>query len=224
MDLSFEQAYIPSLHTRISELRLHSEHDRAFEPGGMAAAEAIAVLKAAFPEDDLRDIYTPIPRGTEFRNLKMVLSSGVDRDPPSEGFWAADIGKALEYGGWPKLLLGFDPARVERSWAEAELAATSEDDVNALKKAFPYQLSSHDGARIWFSHISIPTPGSVVSLDSHLQYERDFGWRLRSPGLDALRFLMLIYRMKVDDAAWHSARTLLSPDSIVGEGESAPHN
>lgn len=79
-------------------------------------------------------------RGISYRRLPVVVRTGIDVDPPDAPFFAEYITKAVEYGGWPKVLLVLD----EDMTAPAclDLAADCDADLlESLKVDYPTMKS-----------------------------------------------------------------------------------
>src|SRR5262245_53739929 len=57
-------------------------------------------------------------RAVGIDRLAIVLAKGVDVEPTNATIFVDFFSKAWEYGGWPKVVLAFDPSRLDRTWRE----------------------------------------------------------------------------------------------------------
>jgi hypothetical protein len=85
--------------------------------------------------------------------LAYVLEHGVDVDPTTAVIWVNFLSKALEYGGYAKLIEVFDLERLELTFREVP-ANTTAEDLAVLAESHPTRLTSEDGEMLWLSRLS----------------------------------------------------------------------
>jgi hypothetical protein len=86
----------------------------------------------------------------DFRRVSMgclpaVLVNGIDVNPTTEVIYAGEIDKALEYGGWPKLVLVLKSSRLRRTFKELSSQATL-SEIESTRREFPTVLKQEDGS------------------------------------------------------------------------------
>ncbi len=108
-------------------------------------------------------------RGTSIDRLPHVLEHGVDVEPTDSVMFVGEAYKALEYGGWPKVVMALDSTKLEPTWKEVS-SSVPEDEKAALRAMFPTSLMSKDGTKLWFSRM--PADDSRVGSAYERSYAR----------------------------------------------------
>lgn len=96
-------------------------------------------------------------RGVSTDRLATVLKQGIDVEPTDAVIWVNALDKALEYGGWPKIVMALDHEWLKMTFAELD-ANTSEDELKAVRREFPTVLRSADGSKLWCSRLREDAP------------------------------------------------------------------
>lgn len=126
-------------------------------------------------------------RGVEINHLDDVLRYGIDVSPTDSVIYADFPDKALEYGGWPKLLMAFNAEHLR--WTFIEIAANSSEELKAqVFKEFPTMLPSSDGSRLWCTRLGTGDP-RIASA-----YERSYAWWIPGDPWRALKALFILVR------------------------------
>lgn len=175
---------VPAVQIQISGLKDHGRFPPWYTRQGR-------VLPQLFGADQAKTLTARcLWRGTSLVHLDRVHATGIDVDPPTGPFFAGGFYKALEYGGWPKLVLALDRERLDPCWREVVLSDVSERDLDDFEKTFPTRLPSPDGSRAWFSKL----PEGDRRLAS--AYEREYGFWIPGPSPAVLRAALVLERME----------------------------
>jgi len=133
----------------------------------------------------MRDFLSEGCRGVSADRLTYVLRHGIDVDPTDAPIWVSGIDKAVEYGGWPKLILVLDATRLDRTFREL---ATSGDATERalLRRTFPTECASEDGSHIWLSRLA-PTDTRLAT-----GYEIAYGRWIPGDAREALLAILVV--------------------------------
>lgn len=121
-----------------------------------------------------------------------VLRSGVDVEPPDAPIFVGPFEKAWEYGGWPKLVMAFDPFRLDRTFRQVG-ADIPPEEVERVRGSFPTVLQSADGETLWLSRLAASDPRVATP------YESEYGRWIPGNAREALRAVMLFTSRDRDD-------------------------
>jgi len=80
---------------------------------------------------------------------------GIDVTPADSPIYVSGLDKAMEYGEWPKLLLVFNPKRLDHTFRELSVTDPTRAE---LKHTFPTEVVSKDGTTVWFSRLNPDDP------------------------------------------------------------------
>jgi len=127
-------------------------------------------------------LLTEACRGVSADRLSYVLRHGIDVDPTDAPIWVSSIDKAMEYGGWPKLILVLDVTRLDRTFREPVDAV----DRASLRRMFPTEVASEDGSQFWLSRLAA-TDRRLAS-----EYEVAYGRWIPGNARDALVAILAI--------------------------------
>lgn len=124
-------------------------------------------------------------RGVSLDRLDSVLQHGIDVWPTDHPIFVDSWDKALEYGGWPKLLLLLHPGQLRPTWHEV---STTLDPVELshLRKTHPNQLVSTDGSKLWLTRFNLDVPQAGTA------YEATYGNYIPGNPFDALAALLVL--------------------------------
>lgn len=88
-------------------------------------------------------------RGVAFKRLPVVMATGIDAEPSDREIYVDLFSKALEYGGWPKLMLLLDHDRM--AWTTRRLTEDmSPEEVAELRRVYPGETKDHLGRTVLF--------------------------------------------------------------------------
>ena len=90
----------------------------------------------------------------------------------------------MEYGGWPKVVMGFNHQKVDKTFREVP-SDIDRSELDALKVSFPNEEKSKDGKNIWLSRLSIDDPGRC-------NYEITYGRWIRGSPWSCLKIVLLV--------------------------------
>ena len=137
---------------------------------------------------DILNVY----RGTDFSRLEFVLKHGVEGENPTDAFWAIPIGidKALEYGGYPKILLCYDFKQCKKSYEIVKNSNENAAQISKLKNIYKSSLYSKDNKEIWFSMF----PENDKRNDNRIgkPYEMEYGYYIPKDQKKALKYIVAI--------------------------------
>jgi len=133
----------------------------------------------------MHDLLSEGCRGVSADRLTYVLKHGIDVDPTDAPIWVSSIEKAMEYGGWPKLILVLDVKRLDRTFREL---ATSGDGTERafLRRTFPTECASEDGSHVWLSRLA-PTDRRLAT-----GYEVAYGRWIPGNAREALLAILVV--------------------------------
>ena len=131
-----------------------------------------------------RDLWGCKFRGVELDRLPNVLESGIDVIPTNAPIFADFLDKALEYGGWPKLVLALDSRQMEKTFKEVP-SSIPEAELAELCSTFPLVLPSSDGRSLWLTRLSEGDPRIGTA------YEYGYAWWIRGDAFKALNAVLL---------------------------------
>jgi hypothetical protein len=109
-------------------------------------------------------------RGVSIAQLEHVLRHGVDVSPTDSVIYADGIDKAWEYGGYPKLILALEQAKLERA-NQGVRPDTTESERRLIE------------------YTRLPEPVS----EAQLAYAEAYGWWIPDDARGALRGLIIAY-------------------------------
>jgi hypothetical protein len=95
--------------------------------------------------------------GVSIDRLSTVLLRGIDVEPTNAVIWVNDLDKALEYGGWPKLVMAVDYKFLKRTFVELD-ANASEVELTSMRRDYPTLLRSIDGSKLFCSRLKEDAP------------------------------------------------------------------
>ena len=109
--------------------------------------------------------------GCSFRSVKLdrlhdVLRTGIDVTPTDSPIYAEFITKAIEYGGWPKVILALDSGQLDLTYREVS-AFLPQVELAALTLHFPTVLKSIDGNKLWLSRLKEGDPRMESAYETH---------------------------------------------------------
>jgi hypothetical protein len=131
------------------------------------------------------DLFRCIFRGTSWERLPVVLRTGIDVEPADAVFFADEFSKAVENGGWPKIMLALRREYLDRSYREVP-SDTSPLAVNLLREKFATVLPSTDGKHLWLSRL----PASHSALGT--PYESEYAYWIPERAADALIAVIIL--------------------------------
>lgn len=126
-------------------------------------------------------------RGVNLGRLERVLSTGIDVEPPTAVFSTDSWDKALEYGGWPKLLLVLNQNLLALSTIRVP-ADTPAERLAELRAVRPTLVPSLDGRWLCLSRLT-----DQRACDP---YDLDFGRWIPERPLDALRAAVVLSHLR----------------------------
>lgn len=120
-----------------------------------------------------------------------MLKTGVDVEPTNVVIWVNEVQKALEYGGWPKILMAFDSERLKRSWIEIDVSAPPEE-IERIQRDYPTVI--RDGDKLYCSRL----PSDAPQLMTAYEFQHAF-WIPGDP-FEALKAVFIVFRPQDLDA------------------------
>ncbi|WP_027137402.1 hypothetical protein [Gaetbulibacter saemankumensis] len=137
------------------------------------------------------DIYN-VFRGTDFSRLTYVINHGVEGENPTDAFWAIpfSIDKALEYGGYPKMLLCYDFEQCQRSYERIKNTDENAVQISKLKNTYKSFLYSKDNKEIWFSMFGDNDERNYNRIGT--PYEMSYGYYIPKNQKKALKYIVAI--------------------------------
>jgi hypothetical protein len=174
------------------------------EPKRPGELDSIAVCQAVAAElESLTwiDLFGSAFRGVSLDRLDVVRSSGIDVVPPDHHFYADSLDKAIEYGGWPKVMLALDYRCLDRPYRRVAADAKAED-VIALRRTYPHEVHDDNG-RLWL------TRASIQRFDG---YDVEHGRWIPGDPLDAIRTVIVFTHPDATVAPENLRARLGTPD------------
>lgn len=127
-------------------------------------------------------------RGVHFGRLETVLRTGIDVEPADSVIFADFFDKAWEYGEYPKCILGFKRASLERSF-RCVPRDTPEDELRVFAATYPTRVvDPKDPDWIWLSRLR-PDDTRLAT-----PYEEQFAYWIPDDPRDVLQTLFIITR------------------------------
>lgn len=123
-------------------------------------------------------------RAVSIDRLEYTLKNGVDVKPTNSPIFCSELEKAMEYGGWPKVVMGFDYQKLDRTFRE-EPSDIDQSELNALKATFPTVEKIKDGKLIWLSRLN-------KDDGRRRNYEISYGYWIPGSPWNCLKILLLI--------------------------------
>ncbi len=157
-----------------------------------------------------RDIDEPslLFRGVEIDRLETIVRTGCDVVPSDSPFYAACLEKALEYGGYNKVVQVFDPQKLDRTFVKVGKSETVER-LEELRAAYP---SCKDLGGEWFWFSKLP-PGDFRIGTA---YEMEYSFFIPRNPLDALLMVFLVGNdSHTLQSTWRNLRSTLSKPSCA---------
>ena len=94
----------------------------------------------------------PSFRSVDSDRLDYILEHGCDVDPTDATMFVSTLGKALEYGGFNKVIQIFDGSRLRSTFKEVN-SDMDAAELEELRKTYPTAVKSTDGSRLWLSRL-----------------------------------------------------------------------
>ena len=107
-----------------------------------------------FPNSSLIKLLCLAFRAVSIDRLEYTLKNGVDVNPTNSPIFCNGLEKAMEYGGWPKVVMGFNWEKLEKTFKVVP-SDIDKSKLKALKVDYPTEEKSIDGNKIWLSRLSI---------------------------------------------------------------------
>jgi hypothetical protein len=124
-------------------------------------------------------------RSVKIERLGHVFRTGCDVVPTDAPIFATEYsGKALEYGGSDKVIMVFDPSKLQKTYKKAS-KSESPEVLNQLRKEYP-SVMEIEPDWLWFSKLP---PGDVRIGSS---YETEYSFFIPSTPHDALLLIFLV--------------------------------
>jgi hypothetical protein len=145
-------------------------------------------------------------RAVAIDRLGAVLQDGIDVYPTTNVIYAEFSSKALEYGGWPKVLLALRRDSLHRTFREVP-ADISEEDLEEVRREFPTIIKSVDGSKLWCTRLSEDDPRIASS------YEVAYAWWIPGDAWSALKSVFILVRPEDDEnflSAYKQVKTMFA--------------
>lgn len=149
----------------------------------VSETDMFAIDKKMFGMEFLSCVF----RSVSIDRLAYVLKKGVDVLPTNSVIYADYLDKAMEYGGWPKVIMAFYPKRMQRTFKEVD-STIAEDELAELMKIYPTKIESKDGSRYW--HTKLDENDNRIATD----YEISYAWWIPNSPWDCLKMILLLRR------------------------------
>lgn len=140
-----------------------------------------------------RRLLTCVFRAVAIERLPVVLKTGVDVEPPDAVLFADFFDKAWEYGGWPKLILAFDPKRILKSCRVVPNDLPPEE-MAALCGQFPTVIRDDEASTLWLSRLRPDDPRAGSA------YEAAYAYWIPGDPMEALRCVLICTRPQDEEA------------------------
>lgn len=132
----------------------------------------------------LKEIIPLQYRAVPIDRLKYTLKHGVDVNPTNSPIFCSDLEKAMEYGEWPKVVMGFNYQKLDKTFREVP-SDIEKSKLNTLKATFPTVEKSIDRKKIWLSRLCIDDTRRCT-------YEISYGYWIPGSPWNCLKILLLI--------------------------------
>jgi hypothetical protein len=146
-------------------------------------AEAAAMLTPGLLAES--DFFGCQYRAVGIDRISVVMKSGIDVEPPDSVFYANAFDKALEYGGWPKVVMAIRNQSLDRTFRELP-ADTAAERIAELRNVFPTELRSADGTHLWLSRLAVDDPRLTTP------YEFEYAWWIPGSTREALAAVFVL--------------------------------
>jgi hypothetical protein len=124
-------------------------------------------------------------RSVDIEQLGQVFRTGCDVVPSDAPLYATEYGgKALEYGGTDKVIMVFDPSKLQKTYKRASRAESTEV-LNQLRKEYPSVIEI-DPDWLWFSKLP---PGDARIGSS---YETEYSFFIPAAPREALLMVFVV--------------------------------
>lgn len=123
-------------------------------------------------------------RAVSIDRFEYILNNGVDVNPTSAPIFCSNLEKAMEYGRWPKVVMGFDDKKMDKTFREVP-SDIDQSELEALKIAYPVEEKSTDGKMIWLSRLNIDDP-------RRCNYEITYGRWIPGSPWSCLKIVLLV--------------------------------
>lgn len=120
-------------------------------------------------------------RAVKADRLPQVLATGIDVEPTDRHLYVDNFEKAMEYGGWPKVMLALDWDHLQQPFRRVR-PGTAPEQVEAWRRTYPREV--RDAADRLFL-----VRASITRFD---QYDIDYGLWIPGSPWDALRALLVV--------------------------------
>ena len=177
----------------VLRIRLNPEVDE-YDTGSVASA----LIDAPECRRFMRLFLTEACRGVALDRFEQVIATGIDVEPSDAPIWVSSLDKAMEYGGWPKLILLLDPHCLDRTFREVGGDCSEATRADIIRQ-FPTELPSVDGTSRWFSRL--PATDRRITSGYEIAYARWIPGDARA----ALRAVLLVEHPKFDVAGLANA-------------------
>jgi hypothetical protein len=149
-------------------------------------SEISSALWSKLPDEYLGSLFRAVSKD----RLSTVLRQGIDVEPTNAVIWVNHLDKALEYGGWPKLVMALDYKFLERTFVELD-ADASEAEVTAVRRDYPTISKRSDSSKLFYSRLKEDDPQLCTP------YEFDSAWWIPGDPWKALKGIFLFFRPRV---------------------------
>jgi hypothetical protein len=126
-------------------------------------------------------------RSVSIDKLPAIMKNGIDVVPTDSPIYVGDLDKALEYGGWPKVVMALNWERLKHTYSCVD-SNISEAELCELMKTYSTKLESVDGSNYWLSRLD------KDDLRATTDYERAYGRWIPDNPFDCLTMVMVIAR------------------------------
>ncbi len=148
-------------------------------------------------------------RGVSLDRLGTILQQGIDVHPTTGLIFVDFPDKAVEYGGWPKVLLALKRDLLRRTFREIS-ADSSEEEIQTVCREFPNIVKSIDGSKLWCTRLDKDDPRIASSYENaYARWIPDDPWA-------ALKAVFVLFRPE-DQSEFE--RVLRSMKDQQGAGE-----
>ena len=132
-----------------------------------------------------KKIITSTYRAVSFERLENIIKYGVDVYPTDSVIYCDTLEKAMEYGGWPKVVMAFDMKRLQKTFKEVS-ANIDPNELEKLRSIYPTMEESKDGSKLWLSRLNFDDPRRGSG------YEIAYAWWIQASPWDCLEFVLLV--------------------------------
>lgn len=103
-----------------------------------------------FSSDNVGLLY----RSVSYDKWDYIKENGIDVYPTNSAIFCDYLEKASEYGGWPKVIMGYDIKGLDRTYREVD-SCIDKNELEVLLKTFPFMETSKNGKKLWLSRLSL---------------------------------------------------------------------